>query len=104
MQVRAVFSEKQPSYKYFKLGNGKADVFILKFIEEVIDEETEQVSFLYIQNEFRVNQDEITEKMIKKNPLNYLNYSNEPVNIPLEDRISAMEDAVMELSEVIFNG
>ncbi len=104
MQIRAEFNEKQPDYRYFPLENGKADVFIYKFIEEITNEETEQVSFLYIQNEFRVNQDEITEEMIKKNPLDYLNYSNEPENIPLEERVSAIEDAVMELSEVICNG
>ena len=55
-------------------------------------------------NEFRVNQDEITEKMIKKNPMDYLDYSNEEYTASIEERVSAMEDAVMELSEVIFNG
>lgn len=104
MQVRATFTEKQPEYKYFKLENGKADVFILKFVDEETDEETGQVSFIYIQNEFRINQNEITEEMIKKNPMDYLDYSGDNEKIPLEERVSAMEDAVMELSEVIFNG
>ena len=104
MQVRGIFSEKQPDYRYFPLGNGKADVFIYKFIEEVKDEEVDSTSFLYETNEFRVNMNELPEKTIKKNPLNYLDYSNEPENIPLEERVSAMEEAFIELSEVIFNG
>lgn len=104
MRTKAVFSEKQPDYKYMPLGDGKADVFINKFIEKVKDEEDGQFSFIYEQNEFRINAEEITEEMIKKNPLDYLDYSNTAEDIPIEERISAMEDAVMELSEVIFNG
>ena len=104
MRTKAVFSEKQPDYKYMPLGDGKADVFINKFIEKVKDEEDGQFSFIYDHNEFRVNTDEITEEMVQENPIAYLDYSDEVVNIPLEERVSAMEDAFMELSEVIFNG
>lgn len=102
MRVKAKFSEKQPEYRYFPLGDGKTDVFIYKFIEETKEEE--ETSFIYEMNEFRVNQDEITEKMIKKNPMDYLDYSNEEYTASIEERVSAMEDAVMELSEVMFNG
>lgn len=104
MQVKAVFSEKQPDYRYMPLGDGRADVFINKFIEKIKDEEDGSTSFIYDHNEFRVNANEITEENIKENPMDYLDYSNEVVNVPLEERISAMEDAFMELSEVIFNG
>ena len=63
-----------------------------------------KTSFIYDMNQFKVNQDEITEKMIKKNPMKYIDYSDEEYEASLEERVSAMEDAVMELSEVIFNG
>ncbi len=102
MKVRARFSENQPAYRYFPLKDGSADVFIYSFVEEVIEEG--ETSFIYDMNEFKVKQDEITEKMIKKNPMDYIDYSNEEYNASLEERVSAMEDAVMELSEVIFNG
>ena len=102
MKVRASFNQEQPAYRYFPLGNGKADVFIYDFIEEVSEEG--ETSFIYDMNQFKVNQDEITEKMIKKNPMNYIDYSDEEYEASLEERVSAMEDAVMELSEVIFNG
>ncbi len=102
MKVRANFSQEQPAYRYFPLSDGKADVFIYSFVEEVTEEG--ETSFIYDMNEFRVNQEEITEKMIKKNPMKYIDYSNEEYNASLEERVSAMEDAVMELSEVIFNG
>ena len=104
MRVKAVFSEMQPDYKYMVRGDGKADVFINKFIEKVKNEEDKTFSFIYEQNEFRVDPNEITEEMIQSNPMDYLDYSNEVENVPLEERVSAMEDAVMELSEVIFNG
>lgn len=102
MKVRAVFSDEQPSYRYFPLGNGKADVFIYKFIEEVTDEEG--TSFIYDMNEFKVDIEEISEEVIAENPLDWIDYDSTIPNIPIEERISAMEDAVMELSEVIFNG
>lgn len=105
MKQKAKFYEKQNEYKYFPLGDGRADVFIRNFLEEEkeIDEnENEIVLFVYEQNEFRVNMEEITEDMIKENPMNYLNYSNEITNVSLEERISALEGALVEMSEVIF--
>lgn len=101
MKVKASFSEKQPNYRYMPIGNDLADVFIYKFIEEEISEEDGSTSFLYEQNEFRININEITEEMIKENPLDYLDYSNEIENINLEDRISAIEGAIVELAEVL---
>ncbi len=105
MKQKAKFYEKQNEYKYFPLGDGRADVFIRNFLEEEkeIDENgNEIVLFVYEQNEFRVNMKEITEDMIKENPMNYLNYSNEITNVSLEERISALEGALVEMSEVIF--
>lgn len=101
MKVKANFSEKQPNYRYMPIGNDLADVFIYKFIEEEISEEDGSTSFLYEQNEFRININEITEEMIKESPLDYLDYSNEIENINLEDRISAIEGAIVELAEVL---
>ena len=44
---------------------------------------------------------DLTEEMIKESPLDYLDYSNEIENINLEDRISAIEGAIVELAEVL---
>lgn len=105
MKQKASFNEKQEEYKYMSLGNGKADVFIRKFLEEekqINESGKEETLFIYEQNEFRVNENEITEEMIKEDPMSYLNYNNEIPNISLEDRLSALEGALVELSEVIF--
>ncbi len=99
-QKRAIFSDKQPEYRYMPLGNGFADVFIYKFIEETTDEEG-NISNIYEFNEFRVNTWEITEEMISDNPLDYLDYSSDEETIALEDRVSAIEEAIVELAEVI---
>lgn len=101
MRVKAVFNDRQPEYKYMPLGNGMADVFINKFIEEVINEEDDSSSFIYEQNEFRININELPEEVIKANPMDYLDYSTEIEDIPLEERINAIEDAIIELAEVI---
>ena len=102
---KVIFSDRQPDYRYMPLGNGLADVFIYKFVEEHHSEteEGEETSFIYEFNEFRVNEDEITEEMISENPLDYLDYSNEVANIAMEERVSAIEEAIVELAEVIFS-
>ena len=94
---KVMFSERQPDYRYMPLGNGMADVFIYKFIEEIQNEEDGSPSFVYDLNEFRVNINDITEKMVRDDPMSFLEYSNVPENISIEDRVSAIEDAVMEL-------
>lgn len=91
---RVSFSEKQPEYRYFALGNGLADVFIYSFVGEdtekvgISEEETETKVFLYDVNEFRVPQDIVTEDMVKANPAKYLDYTPqyEPTQL---DRIEA---------------
>lgn len=104
MQVRAMFSEKQPNYRYMPINDNMADVFIYKFIEEVKNEEDNTTQFVHDMNEFRVNISEITEDMIKENPMKYLTYNPDKSNILLEERISALEDAVLEMAGVIYNG
>ena len=101
---QVIFSDRQPEYRYMPLGNGFADVFIYKFVEEhysELGEEGTGPSFIYDFNEFRVNTEEITEEMIASAPFDYLDYSTEAEDIALEERISAIEDAIVELAEVI---
>ena len=104
MLVKAVFSEKQPSYRYMNLGNGMADVFVLNYIGEEINEEDNSTSFIYEMNEFRVDSNAITEEMIKDDPMEYLHYSSDVEKIALEERVSAIEDAIVELAEVFIDG
>lgn len=100
---REIFNERDLTYRYMPQDDGTADVFIYKFIEEIHNEAEEgsTPSFLYEFNEFKVNMDEITEEMIAENPLDYLNYSAEEESITLEDRVSAMEEAIVDLVGVI---
>ena len=92
---RVAFGEKQPEYRYFKLENGMADVFIYSFVGEDVEkvgmgeEITETKVFLYDVNEFRVGQDIVTEDMVKKEPLKYLDYK-----IPIEE---TTEDLMLEV-------
>ena len=99
MPTRTEFSEKQPEYRYFPLNNGYADVFIYKFIEELTNEEDGSVSYVYEMNEFRVKQDEITEEMVKNNPLKWIDYKK--IEYSDKERIEALEDA---LNSLILNG
>lgn len=103
MKVKAIFSERQPEYRYMPLGNGMADVFIYEFIEEVDSSEDESVQYVHNTNEFRINMNEITEEMIRENPMDYLNYIPENDTVNLEERINALEDAMMEVIGGIYN-
>lgn len=106
MKQRANFYEKQEPYKYMRLGNGQADVFIREFIkeeEQVNEDGIKTVLFIYNQNEFRVNENEITEEMIKENPLSWIDYDSTIPNIPILERLEAMEEAILELGEVMYN-
>ena len=93
---KATFTEKQPEYRYFPLADGKADVFIYRYLNE-----SETTVYEYDINEFRVPQNLITEDMVKANPMKYLEYA--PINPPTDhERLEAMEQAFMELvSEVL---
>ena len=100
---KATFTEKQPDYRYFPLADGKADVFIYRYIGESTEttDESETTVYDYNINEFRVPQNLITEKMVKSNPMKYLEYK--PVSPPTDhERLEAMEQAFMEfVSEVL---
>ena len=100
---KAIFTEKQPEYRYFPLADGKADIFIYSYICESTEttDESEFTVYEYDINEFRVSQDLVTEDMVKANPAKYLEYK--PVSPPTDhERLEAMEQAFMELvSEVL---
>lgn len=91
MQTIAQFMNKQPDYDYFKVNEKRADVFIYELIEEIdstemniafdedgnrIETEAPQESHVYSYrvNSFTVDPKEITEEMIKENPIKYMNY------------------------------
>lgn len=91
MQTVAQFMNKQSDYDYFKVNEKRADVFIYEFIEEIdstemniafdedgnrIETEVPQESHVYSYrvNIFTVDPKEITEEMIKTNPMKYMNY------------------------------
>ena len=100
---KATFTEKQPDYRYFSLADGKADVFIYRYIGESTEttDESESVVYEYNMNEFRASQTLITEDMVRDNPMKYLKYT--PINPPTDhERLEAVEQAFIEfVSEVL---
>lgn len=91
MQTIAQFMNKQPDYDYFKVNEKRADVFIYELIEEIdstemniaFDEDGNRIEtevpqerhvYSYRVNSFTVHPKEITEEMIKENPIKYMNY------------------------------
>lgn len=119
MQTVAEFMNKQPDYDYFKVNEKRADVFIYEFIEEIdstemnmniafdedgnrIETEVPQKSHVYSYrvNSFTVDPKEITEEMIKENPMEYMDYEvNEytpeeeqnEFNLEVDYRLSILE-------------
>ena len=95
MKRRIAFGEKQPNYRYFPLADGMADVFVYAFVGEdtekvgMGEEDTETKVFWYDVNEFRVSQDLVSEDMVKKEPLKYLDYK-----VPIEE---TTEDLMLEV-------
>ena len=67
-------------------------------------EEDDTVEYVHEVNQFRVSMEEITEEMIESEPLSYLDYSPEQVDISLEDRINALEGAFVEIAQEVYNG
>lgn len=100
MPQRVEFQEKQPKYRYFPLKNGKVDIFIYDFVEEkkVLEEDAESTIYIYNMNTFRSTVDEITEEMVSKNPLRYINYNPNDTSVSIEERVTAIEDAILELA------
>jgi len=102
MRVNAMFNEEQPAYRYMVQPDGMAHIFIYKLIEETEDEDHNPI-FIYDMNEIHVESTSITEAMVEENPLEYLDYSDEEFHVALEERVSAIEDAIEVMAEVIFN-
>ena len=105
MKRRTEAMQELPNYLYNVLPDGNESVFIAKFIETEtrINEDGEEYEvFIYDTNEFIVSSEIIPEEMIEADPEAFLNYSIE--DISLEERTKALEDAVEEIAEVIFNG
>lgn len=105
MKQRTEATQELPNYLYTVLPDGMASVFVTKFIETEtrLNEEGEEYTvYIYETNEFIADPEVITEEMISDNPEDYLDYTIE--NISLEERTTALEDAVYEIAEVIFNG
>lgn len=95
----AVYTNEQPTYIYMKLPKSNlADVWINSFVETRKTEEGTE--YVYDTNEFRVSQSHITEEMVQANPMKYLNYSQSG-EITVNDRIDALEGAVLEIMEVL---
>lgn len=88
MQIETFTEKLKTNYKYMKINDEEADVFIYNFKEKKETEES-GVEYLYEFNAFRVKQNEITEEMIKENPLKYLNYTTEILNY--KERIDSLE-------------
>lgn len=96
--TKTSFTEKPSDHSYFPLADGKADVFVRVFDHEETDEEG-NVSYIYLTNEFRVDQNLITEEMVAANPSKYLEYV---VLGPVteEERLDALESAFLEMMGV----
>lgn len=111
--TRAEFTEEQPQYRYMKIDDEYADVFIYSFIEiseyQNMDADNQKI-YVYDMNVFRCNQSDITEDMIKADPLSYLDYVQENEKSPeqqlkeLEDRQNLTEQAVQDLILMTLGG
>lgn len=96
MRTKALFTEKQPLYRYFKVNDVRADIFIYNYLKDVLDEETGSTLYEHEFNQFTVKPSDITEDMIKKNPLKYMDYVA-PVEKSDTEKIAAAENSITEL-------
>lgn len=106
---QATFTDRQPEYRYFPIGNGRATVFIYRLVN-IIDRVSNELSneeetvtwtdYIYDVNEFNCDSDLITEKDIKEDPIKYLTYLEESAdpetqqlefNLDIEYRLSMLE-------------
>lgn len=102
---KANFSEPQPDYRYFLIEKNRADVIIHDFIGEETDEEG-STSFVYHINCFSVDPDELTEEMVKADPMRYMDFSPSKEEA---DRLTALEqqntmlmECLLEMSAVVY--
>lgn len=105
--MKAIYNQKPDTISYMKLPNGRADVWLRKNIAEITDEEGNaawEADEVY----FRTNLDK--ESIMAAFDELFPNGGeigghNEPVCIPtVEDRLDAIEAAILELAEVMANG
>lgn len=96
MRTKALFTEKQPSYRYFKVNPIRADIFIYNYIRDVLDEETGTTLYEHEFNQFTVKPSDITEDMIKENPLKYMDYIA-PVEKTDVEKLADAENSITEL-------
>lgn len=96
MKAKAMFTEKQPLYRYFKVSPIRADIFVYKYLKDVIDEETGTTLYEHEFNQFTVKPSEITEEMIKENPLKYMDYVA-PVEKSDAEKLADAENNITEL-------
>lgn len=96
MRTKALFTEKQPLYRYFKVNDVRADIFIYSYTKDVIDEETGSTLYEHEFNQFTVKPEEITEDMIKENPMKYMDYVA-PVEKSDVEKLAAAENSITEL-------
>lgn len=90
----AEFPTQQEQYLYQLQTDGSAVVFIREFLREEhreTEEGTEEVLFIYNENEFTVDSNEITEEMIAANPLSWIDYDNTEPSFE-EQVITALND------------
>ena len=90
----AEFPTAQGPYLYQLQSDGSAVVFIREFIREEhreTEEGSEEVLFVYNENEFRVDSKEITEEMIAADPLSWIDYDNTEPTFE-EQVITALND------------
>lgn len=96
MRTKALFTEKQPQYRYFKVNDVRADIFIYNYTKDVLDEETGSTLYEHEFNQFTVKPEEITEDMIKENPQKYMDYVV-PVEKSDAEKLAAAENSITEL-------
>lgn len=91
---QATFTDRQPEYRYFPIGNGRATVFIYRLVDvvdrtnlELSGEEEEAATwteYIYDVNEFNCDSDLIEEEDIKEDPMKYLTYSEESTDLAVQ--------------------
>lgn len=96
MRTKALFTEKQPQYRYFKVNPIRADIFIYNYIRDVTDEETGTTLYEHEFNQFTINPSNITENTIKENPLKYMDYVA-PVEKSDAEKLADAENSITEL-------
>ena len=98
MQNISEFKEKQPEYRYFKINDERADVFIYKFIEE---KEATQIEMIHNDEIENVNKNENTDdsEVIKNNDIEVKNGENNEDGIALLSEEETSNKVVDETPE-----